>query len=253
MNEDLMGLAKVVLDSFSRNISLKEVVNPSIPIMYFGDYLSYRKSKLKIITVGLNPSNLEFQENTNSSPSYFRFPQWEIDNNYLEALNEYFKTGKSYDNWFEMGYENVLNGLDASYYSKKEKCNIALHTDIFSPVATSPTWTRLSSDTKIKLQKEGFEIWEKLIKVLSPDIILTALSKNDCANIPLIDMTDLIKIDSTKGGKQRKRPYVIKRAFYSSIYTIIGRTVNIPFGDVSHDRKLEIGRCILADYNGKRW
>jgi len=38
------------------------VVKPSIPIVYFGDDHQYAASPLKIVTVGLNPSNAEFAE-----------------------------------------------------------------------------------------------------------------------------------------------------------------------------------------------
>lgn len=249
MKNDLLELAKITQSYYTKNIQLPEVVNPSIPIMYFGDYEAYEKSKLKIITVGLNPSNIEFQKDSKSNLSYFRFPKWEKDNNYIEALNDYFKTEQSYDNWFDMGYENVLNGLDASYYSKKQKNNVVLHTDIFSPIATNPTWTKLSNNTRIKLQNEGFEIWKKLVEILKPDLILTALSKKDSTCIELKNKTDLIKIEYTKDGKQRKKPYTIQKAFYNNTYMVLARTVNIPFGDISHENKLEIGKLILADFN----
>jgi hypothetical protein len=36
------------------------VVRPSILILYFGDSEAYRRSPLKIVTVGLNPSPREF-------------------------------------------------------------------------------------------------------------------------------------------------------------------------------------------------
>lgn len=39
----------------------KVIVNPSIPILYFGDLDQYLKSPIKIITVGKNPSNNEFR------------------------------------------------------------------------------------------------------------------------------------------------------------------------------------------------
>lgn len=249
MKNDLLDLANITQSYYTKNIQLPEVVKPSIPIMYFGDYEAYEKSKLKIITVGLNPSNIEFQKNSKSSLSYFRFPKWEKDKNYIAALNDYFKTEQSYDNWFDMGYENVLNGLDASYYSKKEKNNIVLHTDIFTPIATNPTWTKLSNTTRIKLQNEGFEIWKRLVEILKPDIILSALSKKDCNYIELKNKADLIKMEFTKDGKQREKPYAIQKAIYNNTYIVLARTVNIPFGDISHENKLEIGKLILADYN----
>lgn len=43
-------------------------VDPSIPILYFGDLTAYENSPKRIVTVALNPSNVEFP-----SPST-RFP-----------------------------------------------------------------------------------------------------------------------------------------------------------------------------------
>lgn len=249
MKNELLELAEITQNYYKNNIHLPEVINPSIPIMYFGDYEAYKKSKLKIITVGLNPSNIEFQKDSKSNLSFFRFPKWEKDKDFIGALNNYFETGKSYDNWFDLGYENVLNGLDASYYTSKQKNNIVLHTDIFSPIATNPTWTKISNASKTKLQNEGFEIWKRLVEILKPNIILSALSKRDRTCIELKNKLDLIKMEYTKEGKIRKKPYVIEKATFNNTYIILARTVNIPFGDISHENKLEIGKLILADYN----
>src|ERR1700674_3514038 len=38
------------------------LVKPSIPILFFGDSNRYFSSELKVITVGLNPSRIEFPE-----------------------------------------------------------------------------------------------------------------------------------------------------------------------------------------------
>ena len=37
------------------------VVNPSLPILYFGDLKAYNESNRKILTVVINPSNNEFK------------------------------------------------------------------------------------------------------------------------------------------------------------------------------------------------
>lgn len=248
MNGALIKLGEISQDYYSKHKHLKEVVTPSIPIMYFGNYEAYAKSKLKIITVGLNPSNIEFQKNTKSEISFYRFPKWEKEQNFLASLNDYFETGKAYDKWFRMGFEKVLNGLDASYYSKENRDNIALHTDIFTPLATNPTWTKISKETKEELLLEGHEIWKKLVDILKPDIIITALSANDQKQIELLNKMDFIKVDKTKTGKTRKYPFFIQKATYNDIYTIVGRTNNIPFGNISHEMKVEIGERILKDF-----
>lgn len=49
------------------------VVLPSVPIAWFGDLEAYLDSPLRVITVGLNPSRLEFP----SPDPFFRFPRRE--------------------------------------------------------------------------------------------------------------------------------------------------------------------------------
>lgn len=54
-------------------------ITESMPIAYFGDLYTYYLSKIRIITVGLNPSSKEFPyENP-----YLRFPR----NNYQQLIN----------------------------------------------------------------------------------------------------------------------------------------------------------------------
>ena len=249
MDTDLLHLSEITQEYFRRKHYIQEVVTPSIPIMYFGDFEAYKKSSVRIVTVGLNPSNNEFQRNDRELPSFFRFPEWEKNNRYLETLNSYFETGKSYDDWFGKGYENVLNGMDASYYSINHKSNRALHTDIFTPIATNPTWTKLGKETQIALSKEGFEIWKSLIEILNPHIILSALSQKDLFYIDITGRSELYRIDYTRTGKKHKRPYAIWKALLNGRYIILARTVNFPFGDISHEKKLEIGKIISSHFN----
>ena len=41
-------------------LGIGALVRPSIPVLFFGDDERYVSSALKVITVGLNPSRLEF-------------------------------------------------------------------------------------------------------------------------------------------------------------------------------------------------
>lgn len=47
---------------YAYHSSKSYVVNPAIPIIYFGDEPAYRKSKIKVVTVYLNTSDNEFTE-----------------------------------------------------------------------------------------------------------------------------------------------------------------------------------------------
>lgn len=121
----------------------------SAPILYFGDLDAYHASKLRVITVGVNPSDEEFPVH---SP-WSRFPVAEIAAvedaepllpDYLHALNNYFRLDP-YGLWFS-SYEPALNGMGASYYDDGAATATAIHTDVCTPVPTSPTWRRLNRD-----------------------------------------------------------------------------------------------------------
>ena len=60
------------------------LVRPSAPVLYFGNSSAYRLSPLRIATVALNPSRLEFPD---ASP-FSRFPGVDADNiaEYLRSL-----------------------------------------------------------------------------------------------------------------------------------------------------------------------
>lgn len=57
-------LIKHVWDEFvnSKNTLSTHLVNDNIPIIWFGDLNKYYESDKKIVTVSLNPSNIEFED-----------------------------------------------------------------------------------------------------------------------------------------------------------------------------------------------
>jgi hypothetical protein len=129
------------------------VVQPTIPILFFGDSERYFRSQRRVITVGLNPSRAEFPDPDRLS----RFPAARVltptaqdsasDVIYLRALNGYYRTDP-YRGWFN-AFEPLLQGLGCSYYDGS--ANTALHTDLCSPLATDPTWSRLSDTQRAAL------------------------------------------------------------------------------------------------------
>ena len=124
--------------AFDRAVARRCGVEPALPILFFGDLAAYRKSPLRVLTVGLNPSLHEFP----ADEPFRRFPLAEDGREaptYLAALSGYFRADP-YHNWFR-AYESLLAGLGTSYY--EGGASTALHTDICSPVATDPTWSRL--------------------------------------------------------------------------------------------------------------
>ncbi len=148
------------------------IVNPSIPIIWFGDIEKYMSSsnKLKIVTVALNPSVLEFNEKkSNVNPEIsLRFSQCaeinlkneklsdEDKKNFYNSLNNYFESNP-YDKWFN-NFEKILNSLKATYGGKMNVDNTpyenqAIHIDIFSAIATNPTWGKLKNNEKENKRK----------------------------------------------------------------------------------------------------
>lgn len=150
------------------------------PIMWFGDYDSYITSKKRIVTIAINPSEVEFKEN--------RFVKYDPNNHsnasYIRALNEYFKN-KPYTQWFKH-YEDALNGMEASYggeMSVGNYSNTALHIDYDAPIATAPTWASLLNDDRNKLHKHYSVFFKELVSFLNPDVILVSLATEKLTSI----------------------------------------------------------------------
>ena len=151
-------------------------VKGCIPILFFGDLEAYLASEKKIITVGLNPSDKEFargKQRFNTQPNLLKNRE-----DYLYSLSEYFKCNP-YGPWFS-SYDNLLKKFGSSFYSGEK--NTALHTDFITPLATSPTWTKLSKDVLSEeacnnLFMSGNKIWQLLIDILKPDFILGAIGQ----------------------------------------------------------------------------
>ena len=164
------------------------VTRPSAPILYFGDLEAYRASPRRIVTVGVNPSGEEFPA---GSP-WSRFDCAEIAasetldadaiDRYLGVLNAYFGRDP-YNRWFERSYEHVLRGLSASYYGGG--LNTALHTDVCSPLATTPTWRFLKKAEQGVLATDGVPLWHRLVAELEPHMILASVSAPHFSRINL--------------------------------------------------------------------
>lgn len=224
------------------------VVRPAVPILFFGNSEEYFNSELRVITVGHNPSLAEFPD----GEPFRRFPCMGNGNRggarHLAALSSYFCTDP-YKSWFS-SFEPILNGIGSSYYAGRR--NAALHTDLCSPIATSPTWSRLCECQRSLLESEGTPLWHSLVEVLKPDVILVSIAQRYLEKIefPVVNDCEVIwKL----GREGRNRPYEvtgrwirIKRSKRSLL--AFGRNVRTPFGSVSNKEKLKMGRAIR-----RRW
>ena len=182
-------------------------VLPSIemPILWFGNLKAYERSERRIITVGLNPSEMEFRERdteeTKGGWSMRRFQKANeiasIDRignesdlqHYRDALDDYFlnasakgkkgKTKTAFMRWFS-NWNGILHSLDASFDPEEMK-NTAIHTDFCTPIATTPNWGELTDETAKKTIADSAAncgLWKGLVSVLQPDVILTCIASS---------------------------------------------------------------------------
>lgn len=226
------------------------VVRPSIPILWFGNSAAFSDSRVRVVTVGLNPSRVEFPD----GDRFLRFPTarpltappvTESERvAYVSALDSYFRSAP-YRRWFDQGFERVLNGLSASYYESFP--NAVLHTDLLSPLATDPTWGGLARGDRESLIRGGPPLWHELIRALQPDVIVASIAREHLDRIlfPRIGRWSVIHT------VDRDRPFVTEGVEVEVVpgkrtLLVFGRCVSIPFGSVSHDAKFAIGRAIGA-------
>jgi hypothetical protein len=227
------------------------VVPNSIPIVYFGNLEGYRDSALKIVTVGLNPSGVEFDED--------RFGL-EVKTSLLpdtleRALCNYFRDNP-YTDWFDRAFETILQPLGASYYEKiypgrtprrwtwKPQQNVALHTDICSPLATAPTWSRLPKEAgkvKEELWAWGFPFWKDLIAALRPDIVLMSVGRPCLTKLGTLAWRQFNPLGAATKPKQE-----MQIARFGNTHIVWGVANVRPFLNLSYEERPAAAQTILA-------
>jgi hypothetical protein len=193
--KELSSIVSSTINHFMDFRGHPQLVDSSIPILFFGDIEAYQRSKRRVITVALNPSDKEFAEARFETHAGIMSDY----DKYIATLSKYFESNP-YQFWFNH-FEKLLQTIGASYYSEASRPNFpsivtsvatpnnrALHTDVCSPIATRTTWSKLKSRDdlafKQELQKAGAEIWLELVDYLEPDIILISGGKYLCDYIP---------------------------------------------------------------------
>lgn len=245
-----MVLSKTLLENllleYETKKNLNYVVSESLPILFFGDLKSFSTQKKKVVTVGLNPSNIEFQSNSNEEYSFFRFPEYQKTIESLElTLNNYFKHNP-YTKWFKTGYEPLLNGLNGSFFPDNSLEKV-LHTDICSPLSTNPTWSKLNFHEQENLRRNGFQLWKSLICELKPHLIILSTRRSYLQLLFPKYIETIHTIDTTKEGRPR-RPFnldlfeVSINGFQTNL--VYGEPKNLPFGSVSTEDKILMGKLI---------
>jgi hypothetical protein len=139
----------------SAAVSNTNVIRWGCPVPSFGDL-----SKSRVATLGLNPSNREFVDESGNELEGVvrRFPtlkslgigSWsDVDASHLrliiESCRAYFM-GNPYDRWFRR-LDGVLSGTNTSYYNASLA---ACHLDLI-PYATARKWTELTQRQRTSL------------------------------------------------------------------------------------------------------
>ncbi len=171
----------------------------SIPIMWHGHLDRYQHSELKVVSVSINPHHRAFQE---ENPQFDLNLINQIVQNKVLSNKDIDSLIKQYDFYFERNqvlmntdtvfktYESILNAFDASYLPDWTHPNQALHLDMFTPLATNPTWSKLKKqfpDFAQGLEQRGKRLFRKLVDILNPDLILISLQKQSIINLFEID------------------------------------------------------------------
>ena len=228
--------------------------SPGVPILFFGDLDAYMTSRPRVLTVGKNPSSKEFP----AGERFQRFPRLTGDRSdrkpgtYLKAMSDYFCCDKWYK-WFS-DFEPVLNGAGASYF--EGRASTALHTDICSPVATDPTWSRLTTNDREALEKDGSPLWNQLVTILKPQIVLLSFARE---YLSLIDSTSLDdwrpirEFEAPEKDGKRRESYRICARWWDvhgepSLFVFGQMHHGVPFQRLSKNRRREVGRAALDQY-----
>lgn len=248
MDDTLDALAGNAFDAFDQASALHptRVTANSQPIAWFGDAFAFAASHLRVMTTGLNPSQVEFPA---EDPGR-RFPKARgaasASRAYVAGLNDYFRADP-YWAWFNT-YRPLLEGLGVSY-AGPASLGTAIHTDLFSPVATSPTWSKLPKAVRADLAGPGLRLWHDLVRTLRPDVVLLSVAREhlDRIALPAVDeeWREIHAITQPNGVYR-----VLARRFDADGHPTLvvwGRAAQKPFASISYVARRELGARIRQE------
>ncbi|QRM90980.1 hypothetical protein FG167_07310 [Lacinutrix sp. WUR7] len=188
------------------DIKYADVIPWSTPIYSFGNI-----SNSKIATLGINPSNREFEDlngvelNGNNRRFHtlksLKINSWtEIDSaktNYIKTLCDEYFSRNPYDQWFKK-LDYLISGSSYSYYFPSTE---ACHLDLI-PYATSKKWSDLRPNQKHFLLDKS-------------SLLLGHLLKNSSINYLILNGSTVIKtfeqISDVTFRKELQTDWVLNR------------------------------------------
>ena len=237
MNPEKEIISRFIKPAFNRLADIKSIktkngqsliVKNSFPILWFGDLDKYLNSKLKILTLGLNPSNIEFENKSRFDFQNSLNPNDTDFYTYINALNEYFKKNP-YRTWFD-NFNYLLKVFDTSYgFNDDNESNTAIHIDAISPFATTQKISNLTASDLATIEA-NYDVKE-LISFLKPDIILASINRT--AFEKAFGTPSLIKNASIDGDNRYKYIRLYKGG--ENFFVINGSCRNVPFGNIRNE------------------
>ena len=209
-----------------QSMSVVRNAGPTLPIVWFGDSQAYFTSERRIVTIGLNPSLKEFSDKRFDST--IDWSGKDVSLRLSETLNQYFNYNP-YWSWFHH-FETVLELLHASYRVGSFR-DRAVHIDVFSSIATNPTWGKLSESIRNRLQRT--DLFKRLLAELNPDVIL--YSANEAVRNTLFPDFELIdEAQYTKNNDSQVRGVHVRLYRHGNVRLLTGRNMHgTPFGGMS--------------------
>ena len=158
---------------------------------------------------------------------------------------------ESYRGWFDPAFSRVLAGLGTSYY-QGDYPNRAIHTDLFSPIATDPTWSRLGASALYPvLQKQGIRLWRELIQLLQPDIIIASMRRDGISQLGLsLDSgTQTLDLSGANGRTKTACFQTYRLSTGKKGLLLSGCAGRKPMNAVGPDERQKVGEALGVAWN----
>ncbi|HQP38482.1 MAG TPA: hypothetical protein PLI95_25030 [Polyangiaceae bacterium] len=228
---------------------------PSFPVLWFGDLERwFKKPRAKrILTSGVNPGPKTFckcEEGPNWWGKLTHKSPPELGE-YSEALARYmeFLSERPDDfKWFK-SYNPLLEAFGTSFSSGRDS---AIHTDIFSPLATVEPWSRLSRDQQKTLSEQGLALWTRLIRILQPSVVVLSVRNDQWKTIEsslgASQIRNVFCTRSTKDGNRyprgrNMRIWIAEASEPVAMTLVVGnKLANKPFQPLDHARLSHVGK-----------